>query len=84
MLELSISKIILHWFLVDNNEVESGIGYDIIIVCGFMVKLGLLAGFKREFLQWYGAKAPIKEPSGFIGRVYLTSREMSEVVMQTA
>ena len=49
-----------------------------------MVKLGLLAKFKRQVLQLDGDKVPMKEPSGLLGQTDLTSREICEVVMQTA
>ena len=51
MLEFSIIKITLHHFHVDNNEGESGIGYDMIIGRDLMVQLGLSADFKFQVLQ---------------------------------
>ena len=47
-------------FYVDNNEVKSGIGYDMIIGCNLIVKIVLLDEFKRQVLQWDGATVPIK------------------------
>ena len=49
-----------------------------------MVKLSLSAEFKRQIIQWYGATVPMKEPSGLIGKKYLTSLKMHKVVIQTA
>ena len=37
--EFSIRKIILHRFHIDNNEGESGIGYDMIIISDLMEQL---------------------------------------------
>ena len=79
----SESKIILHHFHVDNNEGESHIGYDMIISRNRMVKLGHLADFKRHAIQWDCDTVTTKEPSGLLGKTYLTIREMCEVVMQT-
>ena len=53
--EFSSSKIINHRFHINKYEGESGIGYDMVIGCNLMVKLGLTADFKRQFLQWDGA-----------------------------
>ena len=63
MPELSNIKIILHHFHTNNNEGESGIGYDMIIGRDLMVQLGLLADFKRQVLQQDGAKVPVKNPA---------------------
>ena len=82
MPSFSSSKIILHHFYIDNNEGESGIGYDMIIGRDLMVQLGLLVDFKRQLLQWYGLTVPMKEPSGLIGQIDITSCEMCEVVMR--
>ena len=60
MLEFYSSKIISHHFHIDNNEVESEIGYDMIIVRYLMVQLGLLYGFKNQVLQWDGVTVPMK------------------------
>ena len=60
MTELSRSKIIEHQFHVENDKGESGIGYDMIICRDLMVKLGLLADFKRKVLQWDGVTVPMK------------------------
>ena len=40
MLEISGRKIINHIFYVDNDEGESGVGYDMIIDRNLMVQLG--------------------------------------------
>ena len=62
MAEFSGSKIILHSFLVDNNEDESVIGYDMIIGLDLMVQLGLLEDLKHQFLQWGGVTVSMKNP----------------------
>ena len=49
-----------------------------------MVQLGLAADFKHQVLQYGGATLPMKEPSGLIGKSYLSKREIREVVMQSA
>ena len=77
-------KITLHRFHVDNNEGESGIGYDIIIGNDLMVKIGLSVDFKSQVLQWYSATLPIKEPRSLQRQTYLTSCEMHKVLIQTA
>ena len=41
VLEFSVSKIINHGFRVDNDEGESGVGYDMIIDRDQMVQIGL-------------------------------------------
>ena len=74
MPEFSSSNIIEHQFHVNNDKVESGIGYDIIIGYDRMVQLFLTADFKRQVLQWDGATAPMKERSGLIGKSYLSKR----------
>ena len=56
MPELSSSKIINHRFHVDNDKIESSIWYDMIIGLDLMVQLGLTTKFKRQVLQWYGAR----------------------------
>ena len=50
---------------------------------GLMVQLGLLAYFKHQFLQWYGDTVLMKEPIGMLWKIYLSSRKIYEVVMQT-
>ena len=84
MPEVSSSNIIDHHFNVDNDKGESGIGYDVIIGRYMMVKLGLLANFEHQVLQWDGATVPMKESRRLLGKSYLTSLNMCEVVMQTA
>ena len=56
----SSSKIISHRFNIDNNEDESGMGYEIIIGRDLMVQLGLLTKFKHQVLQWDGVTVPMK------------------------
>ena len=84
MPEFSGSKIINHHFHVDNNEGESGIGYDIIIVRDMMVQLGLTANFKHQVLQWDGTNLHMKDSNNLLGKSNLTQHEMREVVIQTA
>ena len=83
MPEFSGSKIINHSFHIDNDEGESGIGYDMTTGRDLMVQLGLTSDFKRQVLQWDGTTLHMKESSNFLGQSYLTNREMHEVVMQT-
>ena len=49
--ELSIIKVMNHCFHVDNDEDESGIGYDMIIGRDLMVQIGLTSNFNRQVLQ---------------------------------
>ena len=74
---------ILQHFIVDNNEDESGIFYDMIIGPNLIVQPGLSADFKIQVPQWYGVTVPKKEPRFMLGQTYLTSRKILEVVMQT-
>ena len=41
-----------------------------------MVQLGLLAESKRQVLQLDGAKVPMKEPRGLLGKSDLNKRDM--------
>ena len=82
--EFSGSKIINHRFQVDNDEIESGIVYDMIIGHDLMVQLGLTDDFKCQALQWDGTTVYMKESRTLLGKSDLTKREMCEVVMQTA
>ena len=52
MLELSSNKTILHLFHGENDEVESGIGYDMITGRDLLVQIGLVDDFKSLILQW--------------------------------
>ena len=83
MQEFSSRKITQYRFHVDKNEGKSGIGYDMIICRDPMLQLGLLAEFKRRVLKRYGVTVPMKEPRGMLGKSYLTSHKMREVVIQT-
>ena len=67
MTEFSSSKIIEHRFRVENNKVESDIGYDMIIGHDLMVQLGLLVGFKHQVLQWDDITLSMKEPRNLLG-----------------
>ena len=70
--EYSSSKVIQHRFRVDIGIGESGIGYETIIGRDLIVKLGLSADFKCQFLQWDSVNVPKKEPIGLLGKPYLT------------
>ena len=83
MPEFSSSKIINHFFHVDNNKGESGIGYDMIMVRDLIVQLGLSANFKFKVLQLDGATVHIKEPIRLLGQSNIIKCEMREGVMQT-
>ena len=60
MSEFSISNIIEHHFHVDNDKGKSGTGYLMLIGHDLMAQLGLSTYFKHRFLQWDGAKVPMK------------------------
>ena len=83
MPELSSSRIIEHRFHVENDKGESHIGYYMIIGRDLMLILGPAADFKHQVPQWYGAKVPLKEPSGMCVKSDLNKRDMREVVMHT-
>ena len=83
MPEFSSSKIINHCFHVNNDQGESGIGYDMIIGCDLMIQLCLTFDFKHQVLQWYGATVHMKEPSSLLGQSDITKREMHDLVIHT-
>ena len=74
--ELSRNRITNHHFHVENEKVESGIGYDMVIGRNLLVQLGLNADFKYQVLQWDVATVPMKDPSGLLGKTDLNKREM--------
>ena len=84
MTELYRIKTMEYHFHVYNDKVEPGIGSNMIICRDLMVQLGLLADFKRQFIQWDGSTLTMKEPSGMLVKSDLTSIKMREAVMQTA
>ena len=59
-------------------------GYDMVMVCDMMVQLGLLSDFKHQVLQCGGLTVPMKEPISLLGKKYLTSFDMREVIIKTA
>ena len=61
-----------------------GIGCDMIIGSELMVHLGLMVDFKHQVLQWNGYAVLTKEPSDLLGKIYKTSNEIREVVIQSA
>ena len=83
MPKFSSSKIINHWFHVDNKKYELRIGYKTIIDRDLMVQIVLTNNFKSQVLQWDCATVHIKEPIILLGKFDLTKRDMREVVMQT-
>ena len=53
------------------------------IICHDMiVKIILMADFKRKVLAWDNLEVPIKEKGNFIGKMKLPKQEMRQVVMQ--
>ena len=84
MPDFSIRKIILNHFHVDNDEGDSGIGYSTILGRYLMLKLGLMAKFKHQGIQWYVTSVPIKEPRSFLIQQILTRRKIHKVAIYTA
>ena len=80
----NISKIITHWFHINNAGGHAEISYDMIIVCELMVQLFLKANFGLQILKWDETIIPKKNLGKFLGKTNLTQHEMQEVVMQTA
>ena len=80
----SISKIILHFFHVDNYEGELGIGYGMIIGREMTVHIVLKSDFKKKCMSWENTAVPMKETSSLIGQYNLKIREMRKVVMYIA
>ena len=60
-------SLLINRFYVDNNNGESGIGYDMIIGRDLMVQIFLMAYFKRQVLQWDVTTVHMKDPSSLIG-----------------
>ena len=81
MLEFSNSKITYRRFHGDIYKGQLGIGYDMIMGSDLMVQLGLMANFKHQLLQWYGATVHMKDPGILLGPSNLTKSEMSKVMM---
>ena len=68
MPELCSRKIINHRFHVDNDKGESSIGYYMIKGRDLIVQLVLMANFKRQIVQWYGATVHMKKPRNLLGK----------------
>ena len=68
----------------ENYKGELGIGYDTIIERDLIVQVFLTTDFKHQFLQWYDATVPMKEPISLLRKSYLNKREIHGVVIQTA
>ena len=77
-------KMINHRFHVNNDKVELGIGYEMIIGHDLMTQLGLNSYFNLQALQWYGATVYMKEPICLLDKSNLNKRKIQEVVMQAA
>ena len=60
MPDLSSSKILEHSFHVDNEKVELGICYDMIIGHDLMIQVGIPANIKCQALQWDGITVPME------------------------
>ena len=84
MLDFSRSRIISHRFYEDNNEFESVMICGIIIGIDIIVLLGISEYFKHNVILWDVDVERMKEPIGLIGKTYIISRGIREVVMQTA
>ena len=54
-----------------------------IIGCDRMAQISLMENFKCKVLQWDCTAVPMNDPSGLLGQIDSTSRDMSEVRMQT-
>ena len=72
----------MYHFHVNNNEGESGIVYDMIILRELMIQIDLLDNIKCKIIQLNGVVVNTKDSSILIYQTYLTSRNIHEVVMQ--
>ena len=84
MPEFSSRKITNHNFHDDKYKGNPDTGCDTILGRDLMVQLGLMAGFKRQVLQWDGATVHMKKYSSLLEKYNLTKREMRNLVMQTS
>ena len=53
MTEFYGRNIIKHSFYFDNKERDTGIYYDMIIFQSLMLKIGIIAEYKRDQLEYY-------------------------------
>ena len=67
MIELSSRKIITHSLQIYNAQDDSGIVYDMIIVCELMVQLVLKDDFGRQILECNDTAITMKEPGNLLG-----------------
>ena len=84
MTDLSSRRVIDHRLHVDNDKVNSGIGYAMIIGRDLIVQLGLMDDFKYQLLQWDDDKVHMKEPRSLLDKSGINKHDMREVFMQSA
>ena len=60
--KFSIIKIIPNQVPFDNNKVDTGIGYGIILGRELIVQLGMITYFKDKILEWYVMTIHMKQP----------------------
>ena len=83
MSKFYIRNIIPHFFHTYSDQVEPGLGYGMIIFRYLMVKLGTIADFKRNFLEWDSNVVPMKDTVHRIGKLRLADYKIKYSVMQT-
>ena len=87
MTQLSTKRVINCWLCVDNMDVKTGIGYDIIIDQDIMVQLGLIDYFKHNILKWHGSAVPMKQSNCqelVPWKPNINKLDIREVVIKTA
>ena len=66
--EAFIIKIIIYILHIYNEDINTGIGYSMIIFQDMMLQLGLVGYFKHNLLEWDGTASPTKN-------IFLVTRE---------
>ena len=77
------SNIIPHIFCVNENQCDIVIVYEIIIGRDLMVKLSLIANFKRKVLEWDNNIVTTKDTGNLLGKPNIAGINMREVAMNT-
>ena len=62
MLYFSRRKVTTHRFNINEYKGDTGIGYVMITGKQLMAKIGLIADFMHNYLEWYGATLTTKYP----------------------
>ena len=69
--------------MLTNKNFDTDIGYHIFIGRDLMLKLGPIAYFNHNLLKWDENVVLMKEPGNFLGKPYLSKKDMQEVQINT-